>query len=88
VRDQGLYRTLHRNWPDAARAWPRLHALGIDAYRLLGQIGRLHVQRHARLHGQTGTLGLGRDGRIHRQLTWARFTDGRPRLLDATVAER
>lgn len=88
VRDQGLYRTLQSNWPDAARAWPRLHALGIDAYRLLGQIGRLRVQRHARLHGQTGTLGLDRDGRIHRQLTWARFADGRPRLLDATLAER
>ncbi|MCC7410226.1 MAG: penicillin-binding protein activator [Gammaproteobacteria bacterium] len=86
ARDVALYSAIQRDWPDAARAWPRLYALGIDAYRLLPQLGRLRVQHNRRFTGQTGMLSMDARGRVQRQLTWVRFEDGAPRLVDPVLA--
>jgi hypothetical protein len=69
-------------WP-AEKRLTRLHAMGYDAYHL---VGGLFPDRSGPMHeiiGATGILYLEPDGRIHRRLAWARFERGRPVPLPA-----
>jgi outer membrane PBP1 activator LpoA protein len=59
----------------------RLVALGVDAYNLLRHIRLLEGSAAERYDGATGVLQMDGQQRIHRQLVWARFDAGRPRLL-------
>lgn len=77
-----LYTNIDQYWGDRLHSDPRLYAFGIDAYRILSQLGRLALDQSLRFNGMSGRLSVGEDGRIHRQLMWARFMDGVPRLLD------
>jgi outer membrane PBP1 activator LpoA protein len=72
---------VQRHWP-GNNELSRFYAFGVDAYSMLPEIGRLRVQPAAYFDGETGTLRLEEDGRVHRQLRWARFADGVPRLLE------
>jgi outer membrane PBP1 activator LpoA protein len=80
--NQGLRRAIERNWPERLGDYLRLYALGVDAYNIIPHLGRLRLEPEARLDGQTGVLSIDDNGRIHRQLTWARFSNGRPQLLN------
>lgn len=60
----------------------RLYALGIDAYRVVGQLSRLQGGPSERFEGETGSLRLDGARRIHRQPIWARFEGGAPRVVD------
>ncbi|RME32607.1 MAG: hypothetical protein D6786_10060 [Gammaproteobacteria bacterium] len=81
-RDRTLYALISNAWPRRALSQGRLFALGIDAFRLLPRLGRLHVSATARFEGQTGMLYMDEGGRIHRLLSWARLEEGEPVLLD------
>lgn len=71
-----------RHWPDRARRYDRLFALGVDAYALAAELPRLYDRPASRMAGVTGRLGLDARRRVHRELTWAEFHDGGIRLLD------
>ncbi len=73
-----LYRSVTDHWPGAREQYPRLYALGIDAFAVLPHLGRLGENDQAVLNGRTGRLTLDADGRIHRQPRWATFIKGRP----------
>ncbi len=89
ARDAALYDQLRSAWPAAgAGGNARLYALGIDAYRLLGHLGRLRAQPEARLQGQTGSIGIDAQGRASRRLRWATFRNGIPVLADGPLAAR
>lgn len=60
----------------------RLYALGVDAYRVVGQLSRLQGAPSERFEGETGSLRLDGARRIHRQPIWARFESGVPRVVD------
>ena len=60
----------------------RLYALGMDAYAVIPHLGQLAIDPSATFQGATGTLSVGRNNVIHRQLVWAQFDKGLPRLLD------
>lgn len=77
---------LHSAWPETTAAQDRLYALGVDAYRLINRLPELAAQPTARLEGATGTLSLNTGGVIQRQLTWAKFSNGLPALLDVAAA--
>lgn len=62
---------------------PRLTALGIDAFNLLPLLRRLVARPYERHAGLTGNISIDGQRRAHRQLNWARFQGGRPRLLQA-----
>ena len=67
-------------WPGNFSSNSRLYALGFDAWRLVpllyrGRIFSMSVQ------GMTGLLSMDSDGHIHRQLDWATFKNGVPKLL-------
>lgn len=88
-RSDALFNAVVRNWSASASAYPRLYALGIDAYHIIPHLGRLEVQRQAVVEGQTGTLRLDAQGRFLRRLEWAEFVDGEPRpLASAPLAVR
>lgn len=72
---------INRLWSDTAPSYKRLYALGIDAYTLLTQIDSLQLHHETQVQGETGSLYLDDHNRIHRQLLWARFKNGTPRLL-------
>ena len=77
-----LQQTLNNNWEQNESAYRRLYAFGIDAYRIIPHLGRLFMQNE-RFEGETGLLKATKDGRIQRQLTWTKFVNGTPQLLDA-----
>lgn len=75
-----------------ARQFPRLVALGVDAYRVVPLVRRLSMHPYERYDGVVGRLSVDTSGRIHRELNWARFVGGTPELVtmsapDATLTE-
>ncbi|MCG5521219.1 penicillin-binding protein activator [Ectothiorhodospira sp. A-7R] len=66
------------------RQLPRLVALGFDALQLFPLLGRLADHPSERYQGLTGGLRMDASGHITRDLNWARFIDGRPRLVGQT----
>lgn len=62
----------------------RLVAMGIDTYDLIPVLQVLKAYPFERFQGETGSLRLDDDRRVRRQLTWARFNLGIPRLVDPT----
>ena len=76
-----VHSSLNDNWAVDTSNLRRLYALGIDAYRMIPYIGKLSLQDTAIYNGETGELHMDDDGRIRRKLLWARFVNGRARLL-------
>jgi hypothetical protein len=81
-RVQTLRASLQAGWPYAHSPLDRLYALGMDAYAVIPQLNRISAQNAVRYEGVTSGLSVEMDGRLHRQLLWARFKQGLPRLLD------
>ncbi len=80
-----LRRVLQGNWPYAHSQLDRLFALGMDSYAIIPHLNRISSENAVRFSGVTSGLSLGRDGRLHRQLLWARFRRGSPKLLDTVI---
>ncbi len=59
--------------------YPRLNALGADAYLLQSRFGQLHAGSAAILRGNTGLLQLNAQSQIERDLPLAEFEGGRIR---------
>ncbi len=79
--DPTLHSEIKTHWHDSADRYNRLYAFGIDAYRLIPHLGRLRTQPYADFEGVTGRIGLDTEGKVQRDLVWAQFRGGRPRLL-------
>jgi outer membrane PBP1 activator LpoA protein len=73
-------------WPEERRLG-RLHAMGYDAYRLVGRLAAARTEPMEELAGATGTLYLDDDGRVHRRLAWARFVRGEPAAVPDARAQ-
>ena len=65
----------------------RLHAMGIDAYRLAPRLTELSKTPGSYYLGQTGGLSIDGAGRIQRQLELGRYTDAGPVLIDVIPAQ-
>lgn len=55
-----------------------MHAMGYDAYHLVGNLFNAGELGMDELSGATGKLFLTQDGRVHRKLAWAQFERGQP----------
>ncbi len=64
----------------------RLYALGVDAYNVIPALASLQSQSYERFDGETGTLMMDDSGRLQRELSWAVFERGIPRLLPSAAA--
>lgn len=74
-----------RLWPGNHARFPRLYAMGYDAFALASQLAVGKMRSGFAFPGATGQLTLEADGRISRGLQWARFGGGNPRLLGDSV---
>ena len=68
------------------KRYPRLFAMGYDAWLLVEKLNTQGLQPGPLLSGNTGDLSLRADGRIQRELDWAQFKRGRPVPLPALDA--
>lgn len=68
-------------WPGRFERSGRLYALGFDAFRLLPLVLGNDPALNNPLPAMTGLLSLDAQQRIRRDLYWARFAGGKPRLL-------
>jgi len=83
-----LKEKLEGDWPYAGTVLDRLYALGVDSYAVIPYLNRISSSAGVRFNGVTSSLSLGQDGHLHRQLIWARFRGGVPRLLDTAIEYR
>jgi hypothetical protein len=72
-------------WP-AERRLTRLHAMGYDAYNLIGNLFAARGGTMPEIDGATGVLFLDQGGRVHRRLAWAQFQRGEAVALPKTEA--
>ncbi len=79
----GLRQKVASAFPGLEENQPRLLAMGVDAFRLLPWL--YNRQTDLQLAGATGHLGMTPDGVIYRQLQWARFRSGEPRISKPKV---
>ncbi len=61
----------------------RLIALGSDTYNVIPALKVLETYPFERFHGETGSLRLDPQRRLSRQLVWARFNGGVPRIVES-----
>ena len=71
-----VQREAARGWSDDRGLYPRLFALGLDAYRVATHLATGSPTATA-IEGATGDLSVALDGQVHRQLQCARFVKGR-----------
>jgi outer membrane PBP1 activator LpoA protein len=67
-------------WPSSYQSYPKLYAMGIDAYNLVQNFNRLGSSSQSALPGATGNLYISGSHEISRQLPWARMQNGVPVL--------
>lgn len=77
-----LHGELSRLWPVEMQRHGRLFALGIDAYDVLPYLQQTGLRY---FDGATGTLSIDSRQRLYRELRWAEFHRGSPRLLEAAL---
>lgn len=68
----------------------RMHALGVDSYRLYPRLNLLQSIPNSRVYGGTGTLQINAEGKVLRELQLAQFKRGRAvniPMLDAADTE-
>jgi hypothetical protein len=80
-----LWQDIAPTWPERAESLRRLYALGVDSFNIIPHLRRLSAYHFQQFEGQTGTLNLDDSNRIMRQLLWARFENGAPKLLDDNI---
>nr|WP_274520668.1 penicillin-binding protein activator [Ectothiorhodospira variabilis] len=71
---QGHARLLQQGNP----LWPRLVAMGFDAFAMIPELAKLQQDPQASHTGLTGQLRLDSQGRVVREPHWAHFRNGRP----------
>lgn len=81
-----LHEQLQKLWLDKRGNYSRLFAFGIDAYRLIPRLPRLAQYRFTRYAGATGSLRLDETARVRRDLNWAEFRAGLPRVVTSKPA--
>ena len=79
--------SMQQNWPDDNAAFLRLFALGMDAYKIIPQLGRLRLQIGGKFEGETGNLFMNENAQVQRDLVWAKFSRGKPQFLDPLLIQ-
>lgn len=75
-------------YAQSSAVYSRLHALGVDAFRLYPRLTQLAQIPDMRIYGATGALRLLPTNRIEREQVWARFRNGVARPLPMVVANQ
>jgi len=79
-QDQALKGNFAKLWQPRSEKLARFYAFGIDAYNIIPHLQRLQQYPFERYSGSTGNLRIDENLRLIRQLSWAKFRAGKPRL--------
>ena len=82
VELESLRTFLQGGWPNRETSYNRLYGLGMDIFSILPHLQLMRENPLLHYQGLSGNLGIDENGIIHRQMLWARFKNGTPRLLD------
>lgn len=85
ARKNNTKQQIYQTWPVRSKLFNRFYAFGSDAYYLLDYLNWLRGNSLARLNAATGKLYMNETNQVLRELTWARFKNGIPRLLPVTA---
>lgn len=77
-----LQQTLNKTLDQSESPYRRLYAFGIDAYRILPELGKLYAQSGS-FQGESGILKLTAQGYVQRESVWAKFMNGTPQLIES-----
>lgn len=75
---QPLRTMLQEYLPDESRRYGRMHAFGVDAFRLISRLWQLEANAGAMLRGATGALYMSANKQVHRRLDFAEIKRGLP----------
>jgi outer membrane PBP1 activator LpoA protein len=78
---RALQNRIKQLWPNSYAQHSKLYALGVDAFHLVHQLGRLMMLPNFGIAGATGRLYLDEQQHITRQLIWARMQNAQPEQL-------
>jgi outer membrane PBP1 activator LpoA protein len=78
-----LRKHIARLYPKHWRHHAALYALGYDAWRLIPLLGVQTQPLDQPVSGVSGTLSLGPNNIIRRRADWARYVNGKPKLMTA-----
>jgi hypothetical protein len=73
---QGLAVQAQALWPASSVKYPRLLAMGLDAWELALRLGGIKGHTSGAVAGVSGELKLDANRRVQRLLSWARLQDG------------
>ncbi len=73
---------INSRWKSQSTTFPRYYAFGVDSFRIITNLGKMAADRTNRYTGATGELFMTDDGVIHRNLLWAKFINGEPKIID------
>lgn len=77
-----IKRELQNTWKDSFAAYSKLYALGVDSFLLATKLHNMLAQPQGELAGVTGKLYIDKNNHVYRQLTWGRFQQGWPVVLN------
>jgi len=77
-----LKQRLSKDLPKSQARFQRLHALGVDAFKLMREFPLLGHTNQADLEGVTGRLDIQPSGKVERSVLFAQFKGGKAQLLD------
>ncbi len=72
--------SIQQLWPSSLRRYPKLYALGIDAFDTMFKFNKMLMLPDFGSKGATGTLYITKQQHVYRQLPWATFKKGRVSL--------
>ncbi|EKM22036.1 penicillin-binding protein activator [Vibrio sp. HENC-03] len=69
--DPTIEAEMNELWPDQSNMEKRLEALGMDAYKLIGELPQMKLLPGYSVSGQTGVLSIDNNCVVERELDWA-----------------
>ena len=72
--NQSFMESYNELWPNQKNTDIRLHAFGMDAYKMIAELPQMQVVENYTTEGKTGQLSLDDQCVIQRQLSWAMFS--------------
>ncbi|MDR1056997.1 MAG: penicillin-binding protein activator [Coxiellaceae bacterium] len=81
---QAIYKQIKILWASDFIKYPRLYALGVDAYNLASQLNSFVDSQELGMEGASGKLYLDDFNHIYRELPWAEIRDGVPIVLSSS----
>ncbi len=76
-------------WPNSTQSRSaRLFALGYDLFTLIPELNRLRNFPQYKKDGLSGKLTVNKNGHVQRQLSWAKFVNGKTVQLDLSSVQQ